>query len=116
MRPLESTLIKLLRSLDFYDDIGRTKIAIGVLPSDDSSTETYPLCCSCSIWPRFSIKSGLRSNHFSRRVWKRLHHIDQSASCKLCMAKDSAVLCSDGEVLRAQAGHAAGSCAADTAG
>jgi hypothetical protein len=28
IRPLENTLIKLLRSLDFYDDEGRTKIAI----------------------------------------------------------------------------------------
>lgn len=29
VRPLENTLIKLLKSLDFYQDEGRTKIAIG---------------------------------------------------------------------------------------
>lgn len=29
VRPLENTLIKLLRSLDFHDEIGHTKIAIG---------------------------------------------------------------------------------------
>lgn len=29
IRPLENTLIKLLKSLDFYDDEGRIKIAIG---------------------------------------------------------------------------------------
>ena len=29
IRPLENTLIKLLRSLDFYDEPGRTKIAMG---------------------------------------------------------------------------------------
>ena len=29
IRPLENTLIKLLRSLDFYDEAGRTKIAMG---------------------------------------------------------------------------------------
>ena len=35
VRPLENTLIKLLKSLDFYDDLGREKIAIGaaLLPS-----------------------------------------------------------------------------------
>lgn len=29
IRPLENTLIKLLKSLDFYNDEGRIKIAIG---------------------------------------------------------------------------------------
>jgi len=29
IRPLENTLIKLLRSLDFYDELGRSKIAMG---------------------------------------------------------------------------------------
>ena len=29
VRPLENTLIKLLKSLDFYDESGREKIAIG---------------------------------------------------------------------------------------
>ena len=29
IRPLENTLIKLLKSLDFYDELGRDKIAIG---------------------------------------------------------------------------------------
>ncbi len=29
IRPLENTLIKLLKSLDFYDSLGRDKIAIG---------------------------------------------------------------------------------------
>lgn len=32
IRPLENTLIKLLRSLDFYDEVGRTKIAMGAPP------------------------------------------------------------------------------------
>jgi len=36
IRPLENTLIKLLRSLDFYDELGRTKIAMGA-----------PLLCCC---------------------------------------------------------------------
>ena len=32
IRPLENTLIKLLKSLDFYDELGRDKIAIGEQP------------------------------------------------------------------------------------
>lgn len=32
IRPLENTLIKLLRSLDFYDEPGRVKIAMGAAP------------------------------------------------------------------------------------
>ncbi len=38
VRPLENTLIKLLKSLDFYDDLGREKIAIGASP---------PPCMQC---------------------------------------------------------------------
>lgn len=41
IRPLENTLIKLLKSLDFYDDEGRIKIAIGA-PIDILTAQ--PLC------------------------------------------------------------------------
>lgn len=34
IRPLENTLIKLLKTLDFYDDAGREKLAIGACCSD----------------------------------------------------------------------------------
>ena len=40
IRPLENTLIKLLRSLDFYDEPGRDKIAMGTA------------CLSCFVVPR----------------------------------------------------------------
>jgi hypothetical protein len=37
VRPLENTLIKLLKSLDFYDESGREKIAIGTRPIGGST-------------------------------------------------------------------------------
>ena len=41
IRPLENTLIKLLKSLDFYDELGRDKIAIGARLS---SSNTCAIC------------------------------------------------------------------------
>lgn len=44
MRPLENTLIKLLRSLDFHDEIGHTKIAIGeILLKSKHDASAYSL-------------------------------------------------------------------------
>ena len=44
MRPLENTLIKLLKSLDFYDDSGREKIAIGARPTGFVASQPAGLC------------------------------------------------------------------------
>ena len=39
VRPLENTLIKLLKTLDFYDDAGRDKLAIGELGLHSSNVQ-----------------------------------------------------------------------------
>ena len=52
IRPLENTLIKLLKSLDFYDELGRDKIAIGAQCSSSLACVTcepsMPHGCSAS--------------------------------------------------------------------
>ena len=59
VRPLENTLVKLLKTLDFYDDAGREKLAIGqaclqapVCPSEgmDSLTAIAACMLQCSGW------------------------------------------------------------------
>lgn len=71
IRPLENTLIKLLKSLDFYNDEGRIKIAIGerslsasglhwqaprvtasiLTVAEERSSNTAPDVRGCAWWP-----------------------------------------------------------------
>ena len=48
VRPLENTLIKLLKSLDFYDESGREKIAIGMRPQPDQHATWCAAAAVCS--------------------------------------------------------------------
>ena len=53
VRPLENTLIKLLKSLDFYDDLGREKIAIGAAATSQVPALQGSRCLVAqqSVWP-----------------------------------------------------------------